>query len=96
MIKVPLQIMTSYDSIADERPVYTVIGKIYVGLSLAILSYDVIICRGTLIIKFSILTQTFISKHNTSPFSSYFQATALRLNPVRLFSLTLSQPNLKI
>ena len=54
MIKVPPQILTSYDRIANERPVYTVIdqcnGKTYVGHSLNILSYDVIICGGTLII----------------------------------------------
>ena len=47
MIKVPQQIMTTYDRIANERPVYTVIdqyGKIYAGLSLVILSYGFIIC----------------------------------------------------
>ena len=46
IIKVPPQIMTPYDRIANERQVYTVIdqyGKIYAGLLLAILSYDVII-----------------------------------------------------
>ena len=53
MIKIPPQIMTSYDRIAYERPMYTVIdqyGKMYAGLSLVILFYDVIICGGTLII----------------------------------------------
>ena len=47
MVKVPPQIMTSFDRKANERPVYTVIdqyGKIYAGLSLVILSYGVIIC----------------------------------------------------
>ena len=45
---IPPQIKTSYDRIAKERPVYTVIdhGKIYAGLSLVILSYDVIIKKG--------------------------------------------------
>ena len=54
MIIVPPQIITSYNRIANERPVYTLIdqcnGNIYTGLSLVILSYDVIICAGTLII----------------------------------------------
>ena len=42
--KVPPKIMTSYDGIANESPVYNVIdqyGKIYAGLLLVILSYDV-------------------------------------------------------
>ena len=54
MIKVPQQIMTSYDRIANRRPVITVIdqyGKIYAGLSLLILSYDVIIYGRILIIS---------------------------------------------
>ena len=50
IIKVPPQIMTSYEIMANERPVYTVIDqmvKIYAGLSLVILSYDVIIWGAT-------------------------------------------------
>ena len=55
MIKVPPQIMTSYDRLANERPVYTVIDQCMVKFILASqwLFYrmnDVIICGGTLII----------------------------------------------